>query len=183
MKIVPHSLKGYSTTLTTSHTSTDFISVLLAKLKSLFFFIPFLFLTITVQAQVGTSFEEPTGLDAMYIDTGDPTMTHALINNPAQPLVNYVYAGGELGFSATFIPTRTGSSGAAGMTDGDEVGVTTETSLVTSYPDGSQGYKFEDIFQREIRRRECIAHCMPCWPAWPKKQQSIFHRSGRKALF
>ena len=94
----------------------------------------------------GTSFEEPEGLDFIYIDSGDPLLPHFLENNPGDPLVNYTFAGGELGFTSFFIPTRdfNGVTTGVGLTDGNEVGVTTETSAVGAFTDGDQGFKFED---------------------------------------
>ena len=94
----------------------------------------------------GTSFEEPDGLDFIYVDSGDPQVPHFLENNPGDPLVNYTYMGGELGFTSFFIPTRdfNGISTGLGLTDGNEVGVTPENSVIGAYTDGDQGFKFED---------------------------------------
>ena len=91
-----------------------------------------------------TSFEEPPGSQGDYVDTGDASVDHYLMNNPGQALVEYVSVGGELGFR-TFYK----STGSNGLTDGDDVGVTTKTSIVGDseeggYTDGTQGYYMDD---------------------------------------
>ncbi|MCB8928643.1 MAG: ExeM/NucH family extracellular endonuclease [Ardenticatenaceae bacterium] len=100
-----------------------------------------------------TSFENETAAVTTYIDTGDPTTEHALINNAGQPLVNSTSAStvaGDLGFTATYFPTQ--GSSATGLTDGDEVGVTADITDVAIFADGSQGYRLNDTDGRvEVR--------------------------------
>lgn len=91
----------------------------------------------------GTSFEEPEALPGKYTDTGNPNVAHALVNNATEPLVNYVSAGGELGFSASYVPYDTPD---VGLTDGDFVGVTSFTpSPTVVYTDGDKGYQMNDL--------------------------------------
>lgn len=95
-----------------------------------------------------TSFEnEPAvgdGVFIAYFDTGDGNTSHDLVNNPEQPLVDSTLAGsgaaGDLGFNARIVNTRT----VLGLTDGDDVGVSNNLTDVSAYPDGTQGYKFQD---------------------------------------
>lgn len=93
-------------------------------------------------ATPGTSFEEPLGSSEDYFDTGDVAAPHALVNNQGQPSVSHRFAAQELGFSTRFSPDRTGTSGAAGLTDGDAFGVSNSASF--DFPDGNQGFVFED---------------------------------------
>ncbi|MEL6275533.1 MAG: hypothetical protein AAFU03_10565, partial [Bacteroidota bacterium] len=90
----------------------------------------------------GTSFEEPLGFSADYIDTGDPTVAHQLMNNQGQPTVDFPFTATELGFQSFFTPTRTGGSSEVGLTDGDGFGVTNIASA--NFPDGDQGFIIED---------------------------------------
>lgn len=95
-------------------------------------------------AQVaGTSFEEPEAISGKYFDLGDPNTAHPLVNNPGEPILNYVSTGNELGFSAFYVPYDTPD---VGLTDGDFVGVTSFTpSATVLYTDGSQGYQMNDL--------------------------------------
>ncbi len=93
-------------------------------------------------ATPGTSFEEPLGSSGDYFDTGDPAAIHELINNQGQPAVAHSFKAQELGFTTQFIPTRTGTSGEAGLTDGDAVGVSNDSDA--AFPDGNQGLVLED---------------------------------------
>lgn len=86
-----------------------------------------------------TSFEEPQGYDVDYVDTGDPSVDHELVNNPGQAPVQYTSVGGELGFRTFYI-----STGGIGATDGDDLGVTTKTSIVGEHLDGVQSYYADD---------------------------------------
>lgn len=91
-----------------------------------------------------SSFEEPQGIDVDYRDTGDPAVDRYLVNNPGQAPIEYISTGSELGFR-TFYK----STGSNGLTDGDDVGVTTKTSIVGDsaeggYADGVQGYYMDD---------------------------------------
>jgi len=91
----------------------------------------------------GTSFEEPGTFSGRYTDTGNPAVAHPLVNNPDEPLVNYVSAGGELGFKAYYEPYDTPD---VGLTDGDFVGVMSFTPTAElGYTDGDQGYQMNDI--------------------------------------
>lgn len=96
----------------------------------------FILLIITtgpsIWAQVGTGFEEPYGGTANYTDP-DYSTTHTLVNiaNPAAT-VAHTSSGGELGFTCTFTPSRTGVPGTTGLSDGDAVGVHDNTTLVAS---------------------------------------------------
>lgn len=93
-------------------------------------------------ATPGTSFEEPLGASGDYFDTGDPAVIHELMNNQGQPAVRHSFKAQELGFTTQFIPTRTGTSGEAGLTDGDAVGVSNDSGA--AFPDGNQGLVLED---------------------------------------
>ncbi|MBV6646239.1 MAG: hypothetical protein KI790_12360 [Cyclobacteriaceae bacterium] len=91
-----------------------------------------------------TSFEEPEGLDVDYVDIGDAGTSRELTNNVGQAPVQYTSIGGELGFRTFYI-----STGGVGATDGDDLGVTTKTSIVGDspeggYTDGVQGYYADD---------------------------------------
>ena len=90
-----------------------------------------------------TSFEEPEAIDGNYIDTGDATMSHDLIDNVGEPFVNYTATGEELGFSAFYVPY---DNPGIGLTDGDSVGVTSfSPGSNHPFPDGLQGYKISDV--------------------------------------
>jgi len=95
------------------------------------------------QTVASTSFEEPAA-GAQYVDTGDASIAHDLINNVGESDVDYVPGVGasEIGFDASYIPYDTPS---VGLTDGDFVGVSSFTGTVGSYTDGNQGYQFSDI--------------------------------------
>ncbi len=96
----------------------------------------------TQDATPGSSFEEPLGSSEDYFDTGDPLAAHDLVNNQGQPTVSYRSVAQELGFTTQFIPTRTSTSGEAGLTDGDAVGVSNDGDF--AFPDGDQGLVLED---------------------------------------
>lgn len=103
---------------------------------------PVLLLASTAAGEVivSTSFEgEPLG--AQYVDTGDASQDHDLVNNTGQSVVDSTVGGaGILGFDASYRNTRNG----VGLTDGDFVGVTDFTGAVGAYTDGSQGYQMAD---------------------------------------
>ncbi|NIW50253.1 MAG: hypothetical protein GWN30_37420, partial [Gammaproteobacteria bacterium] len=86
-----------------------------------------------------TSFEEPS-TGSQYIDSGDSSTDHPLVNNPGQMTVNFTSTGGEIGFSAFYFNSRDD----VGLTDGDYFGVTDYTGQVGSYTSGSQGYEMTD---------------------------------------
>tara|TARA_R100001369_G_scaffold28037_2_gene50416 strand:- start:95 stop:1033 length:939 start_codon:yes stop_codon:yes gene_type:complete len=102
-----------------------------------------LFTSVASFAQIaGTSFEEPSIFTVHYIDTGDATMAHDLVNNPDEPNVDYTSTGGEIGFNARYEPYDTPGDG---LTDGDFVGVTDFAPTGNDpYTDGEQGYQISD---------------------------------------
>jgi len=100
--------------------------------------------TVSLFATViaSTSFENETATTT-YIDTGDSSKNHDLVNNAGESLVDSTKASasaGDLGFNAAFI--NTGDDG--GLTEGDDVGVTNLPSQVGKFSQGVQGYQFED---------------------------------------
>ncbi|MFT5249924.1 MAG: hypothetical protein ACI93P_001658 [bacterium] len=106
-------------------------------------FIAALLISVASFAQIAgyTSFEEPGVFAVQYVDTGDATVAHDLINNVDEPFVDFTSTGGEMGFNARYEPYDEPSDG---LTDGDWVGVTEFTGDVTSYTDGTQGYGIGD---------------------------------------
>ncbi len=112
-------------------------------MKEITFLVMLLISAISFAQLESTSFEEPEAIGGDYIDTGDPSVTHDLINNAGEPFVNFTTTGGELGFTASYVPYDTPG---VGLTDGDSVGVTTSTpSGDNPFPDGEQGYKISDV--------------------------------------
>tara|TARA_R110000787_G_scaffold137132_1_gene249852 strand:+ start:7335 stop:8273 length:939 start_codon:yes stop_codon:yes gene_type:complete len=95
-------------------------------------------------AQVAsTSFEEPEAIGGKYTDLDDPTTSHPLADNVAEPIVNFTSTGGEMGFSASYVPY---DEPGEGLMDGDFVGVTTFTPTGSDpFPDGEQGYQISDV--------------------------------------
>jgi hypothetical protein len=93
-------------------------------------------------APPSTSFEEALASQEDYVDTGNPQVFRFLENNQGQPTVTTGGRGKELGFTTAFAPTRSGSSGEAGLTDGDALGVTDD--LDAAFTDGEKGFVFED---------------------------------------
>jgi hypothetical protein len=106
-------------------------------------------------AQEFTSFEEPDLFPGPYTDTGDQNVAHDLVNNPDEPLVNYASTGGEIGFTARYVPYDTPGDG---LTDGDDVGVT-DNPPSADYPftDGEKGYQVSDVDGNFILEFEPIA--------------------------
>ena len=102
-----------------------------------------LFIGVASFAQVAvTSFEEPAVFSVQYLDTGDATTAHDLVNNTDEPIVNYTSTGGEIGFDARYEPYDNPSDG---LTDGDFVGVTDFAPTGDDpYTDGVQGYQISD---------------------------------------
>lgn len=86
-----------------------------------------------------TSFENGFVGD-QYVDTGDASMDHDLVNNVGQSWVDFINDGSEVGFDAYYRNTR----GDVGLTDGDFVGFTNFAGTVGSFTDGSQGYELQD---------------------------------------
>lgn len=112
-------------------------------------FIAALLISVASFAQIvtvaGTSFEEEPIVtdvnDGQYMDTGDASVAHDLVNNPLQTPVDQS-GGVELSIDARYVPYDTPGEG---LTDGDFVGVTTFTPTGSDpYPDGVQGYQFSD---------------------------------------
>lgn len=87
-------------------------------------------------------FETPEVFASDYIDTGDPLIPHALINNANEPSVNWPTDENEIGFNARYEPYDNPD---IGLTDGDAVGVTDTTNEVGEYPNGNQGYVISDV--------------------------------------
>jgi hypothetical protein len=104
-----------------------------------------------------TSFEE---IDATpfagikYTDTGDQNVAHDLINNSGQPPVDTL-GGTELGINAIYEPYDV-QGVFPGLTDGDFVGVTGFSGVVTAYTDGTQGYQFSDADGNMIAEFETV---------------------------
>lgn len=88
-----------------------------------------------------TSFEEPQSYPGSYTDTGDPNVSHPLLDNPDEPIVNWVGAGASLGFQSRYIPY---DNPGVGLTDGDPVGVSDSVATIGMYPDGAQGFRMSD---------------------------------------
>ena len=86
-----------------------------------------------------TSFENAFVGD-QYVDTGDASMDHDLVNNAGQSVVDFTADGTEMGFDAYYRNTRND----VGLTDGDFVGATNFAGTVGSFTDGSQGYELQD---------------------------------------
>lgn len=86
-----------------------------------------------------TSFENAFVGD-QYVDTGDASVDHDLVNNAGQSVVDFAFDGVELGFDAYYRNTRND----VGLTDGDFVGASNFTGTVGSFTDGVQGYQLQD---------------------------------------
>jgi hypothetical protein len=82
-----------------------------------------------------TSFEEPPAITGPYIDTQDPSTDHELLNNTGESLVSWTKTT-ELGFASFFTNTRND----VGLTDGDDVGVTSSSNSFH----GSQVFQMSD---------------------------------------
>ncbi|BFP41999.1 hypothetical protein FGF1_28440 [Flavobacteriaceae bacterium GF1] len=94
----------------------------------------------------GTFFEEPFGSAGDY-ERNDPIAEGELFNNPGQPSVQHTALGpigeNEIGFR-TFFSNPDMSAGSPGFDD-ENIGVTTDASLVGGFFDGgSQAYRLED---------------------------------------
>jgi len=86
-----------------------------------------------------TSFENGFVGD-QYVDTGDASMDHDLVNNAGQSWVDFAGSASEIGMDAYYRNTRND----VGLTDGDFVGFTDFTGTVGSFTDGVQGYEMSD---------------------------------------
>lgn len=95
--------------------------------------------TASAGVLASTSFENAF-VGAQYVDTGDASMDHDLINNAGQSDVDFLADGVEMGYDAYYRNTR----GSNGLTDGDFVGATNFTGQVGAFTDGVQGYELSD---------------------------------------
>lgn len=86
-----------------------------------------------------TSFENAFVGD-QYVDTGDASMDHDLINNAGQSDVDFLADGVEIGFDSFYFNSRND----VGLTDGDFVGATNFTGTVGAFTDGVQGFELQD---------------------------------------
>lgn len=86
-----------------------------------------------------TSFENAI-VDGQYVDLGDASMDHDLVNNAGQSMVDFMDDGSEMGFDAYYRNTRSD----VGLTDGDFVGATSFTGQVGAFTHGVQGYELSD---------------------------------------
>ncbi len=112
-------------------------------MKKIILLITLFFSIISLSQITSTSFEEPELFNGHYTDTGDPGLTHDLVNNTNEPLVNYNTTGGELGFNATYVPYEVPG---VGLTDGDLAGVTDDPPNSSNpFSNGSKGYIISDV--------------------------------------
>ena len=86
-----------------------------------------------------TSFENAFVGD-QYVDTGDASMDHDLVNNAGQSDVDFLADGVEIGFDSFYFNSRND----VGLTDGDFVGATNFTGTVGAFTDGVQGFELQD---------------------------------------
>lgn len=86
-----------------------------------------------------TSFENAF-VGSQYVDLGDASVDHDLVNNAGESDVDFLNDGVEMGFDAYYRNTRN----SVGLTDGDFVGATNYTGTVGSFTDGVQGYEMQD---------------------------------------
>ncbi len=102
-----------------------------------------LFISTAAFSQIAfTDFEEPQDFTGTYTDSGDSSVPHDLVNNPDEPLVDFMPTGDEMGFSARYEPYDTPD---VGLTDGDDVGVTGSEPSGFPFPSGEQGYEISDV--------------------------------------
>ena len=77
----------------------------------------------TLKGQATNNFEASPAGTNVYVDVNSPTISHTLVNNALpQTQPSEISSGSMLGYSVTFQPSRTGTSGSAGLTDGDLFG-------------------------------------------------------------
>jgi hypothetical protein len=86
-----------------------------------------------------TSFENAFVGD-QYMDTGDASVDHDLVNNAGQSVVDFIADGVEIGFDSFYFNSRDD----VGLTDGDFVGATDFTGTVGAFTDGVQGFQLQD---------------------------------------
>ncbi len=88
------------------------------------------------------NFEQQQTYTSLYHDLDDPNHPHPLLNNNQEPILNVVGVNNNLGFSAYYLPY---DDPGTGLSDGDEVGVTNDTTTVGAFYEGNQGYVLSDI--------------------------------------
>lgn len=86
-----------------------------------------------------TSFENAF-VGAQYVDLGDASVDHDLVNNDGQSAVDFLADGVEIGYDSFYFNSRND----VGLTDGDFVGATDFTGTVGSFTDGAQGFQMQD---------------------------------------
>lgn len=87
-------------------------------------------------------FEQQPIYNSLYFDLEDPNAPHPLINNFEQPILNQEPNNNQLGYTAFYTPF---DDPGVGLSDGDQVGITDDTSTVGSFYEGNQGYILSDI--------------------------------------
>ena len=106
-----------------------------------------------LSAQVSQGFEGiTTALDCgntscYYADPGSSALQHFLADNNGIAVMN-AGAGSTLGFATEFVPTRSGTAGSDGLTEGDAFGVGGSTQILSelgsAQPEGSQAFLMQD---------------------------------------
>ncbi len=93
----------------------------------------------------GTSFEEvPVGDEnAEFVNNLGVNVDGNLVNGANPPFVNFVSAGGEIGFSSEFVGVSGISSSSLGFSS-ERIGVTTALEDVDPFPDGTHAFHIED---------------------------------------
>ena len=129
---------------------------LIHPLKSCFFYFMLSYTSLSGQASQG--FEGITTtlncgglITCLYFDSGSAAAQHFLADytGGGQNIpVSQTGSAGVLGFMTEFTPTRTGTAGANGLTEGDAFGVAGPTemsgNLGSAAPEGTQGFLMED---------------------------------------
>ncbi len=125
-------------------------------MKKNYFILTLLLAVFSLNAQIGTSFDEPTGATGSTRYADPSIANHELMNNVGQPTVMYAPGmGNELGFSSTFSNVRTDN---VGLSDTDAIGVYagpigtgilsvgfSSSAYVIEDPDGDLTVKFESV--------------------------------------
>lgn len=82
-----------------------------------------------------------------YSDEGSATISHVLTDNLGVP-VSFEGSGNRLGFITKFDPSRSGTSGDSGLTDGDAFGVAGSVQVLSelglAQPEGNQAFLMSD---------------------------------------
>lgn len=94
------------------------------------------------QELFSADFEQQTVYSSLYYDLEDPNSAHPLINNFEQPILNIDPNSHQLGYWAFYTPYDDPSNG---LSDGDQVGITDDTTTTGSFYEGNQGYVLSDI--------------------------------------